>query len=99
MSIFNFMMTFFLKGLFIGVFVVLCVRVNQNVDQNVVNFNAQYRIIRRRDDQVHCIIQELHVAQIGQVCDDRFVYHNEPPILVLTHFMNQDYHMLFRTPI
>lgn len=72
-------MTFlFSKGLFIGVFVVLCVRVNQSVAQNVVNFNVQYRIIRQRDDQVLCtirqrggqvlcIIQQSHVAQIEQV--------------------------------
>lgn len=94
-TVFGFMLiftftTFFLipKDLFIGVFVALCVRVNQNGAQNGVNFNGH--------DQILSIIQQSNVAQIEQVCDVQFVYLNVQPILELIHFMSQDYHMLFR---
>lgn len=91
---------FFLKGLFIGVFVVLCVRANQSVAQDVVvTFIVQYRIIRQRGDRVHCIIQVSHADRIEQVCDVQFVYRNALPIRALIHFMNQDYRMRFRTLI
>lgn len=91
---------FFRKGLFIGVFVVSCVRVNQSVAQDVVvTFIVRYRIIRQRGDQVHCIIQVSHADQIEQVCDVQFVYRNALPTLALIHFMNQDYRMRFRTLI
>lgn len=94
------MMTTFLTGLFIGVFVVLCARVNQNDAQDVaLNFNAHYRIIRQRGDRAHCIIRESHADQIVQVCDVQFVCRNVRPIPALIHSMNQDYHMLFRTLI
>lgn len=87
------------KGLFIGAFVALCVRVNQNGAQDVVNSNVQYRIMRQRDGRALSITQQSHVDQIVLVCDVQFVYLNAQPILGSIRFVSQDYRMLFRTLI